>query len=78
MKLIIHNKIYNISDLIWEKHLAIHPVRPKDALLNNIDVVLDNTFSEADIEKLIIDEFNVHSNFGNIVAEARNMYKNGI
>lgn len=78
MKLIINDEIYNISDSLWEKHLKMHPCRPKDALLNNIEVVLGSTFSSKDIEKLIIDEFNIHSNFADIVSEARDMYENRI
>ena len=75
MDLIIQSKKYTIKNDIWEKHVLMHPVRPKEALMSNIKVVFyKKEYTSTDIEQMILDEYSVHNNITNILIKAREKY----
>lgn len=75
MKIIINDSEYVIKDDIWEKHILMHPIRSKEALISNIKIVFDNRkFSSKDIENLIMNEYSLQMNMADIITNAREIY----
>lgn len=69
---------YQIDFSVWEKHLLMHPVRPEEALNSNMFICLSGkrNIVSKDIEKVILDEYYVHSNIDKIITEAEDKYEN--
>ena len=73
--IVINNKPYSIKKAMWEKHLAMHPVRPVDALASSLYVMYgERQYDVHEIEKLINDEYNMSIEFGNTVIRAEELY----
>lgn len=75
MEININDQTFFIDEKIWNKHIVMHPVRPIDALKSNIRIVLDdNNITSANIEKLILNEYEMLSNINTIVEKARGIF----
>ncbi len=75
MTITIQNKTHTISEEIWEMHKEMHPIRSEEALLSNLRIVFGSKeFSDKDIEKIIKDEYNVHSFMADILERAEEQY----
>lgn len=66
---------YALDDSLWEKHVAMHPNRSEDALQSNLFICLCNrkNINIKDIEKVIEDEYYIHSHMDEIIAEAEDL-----
>lgn len=69
---------YALDDKLWKKHVAMHPNRSEEALQSNLFVCLNNkkNVCTKDIEKVIEDEYYIHSHMDEIIAEAEEKYEN--
>lgn len=69
---------YALDDDLWEKHVAMHPNRSEEALQSNLFICLNNkkNICVKDIEKVIEDEYYIHSHMDEIIAEAEEKYEN--
>ena len=65
-----------INEDIYEKHHAMHPIRPEEALQNELSICYGHgtPVTSEMIEKVIEDEYEVANNIGNIIHEARKLY----
>ena len=71
----VNNNNYIIDDEIWSLHELIHPIRPKDVLLSNIKLTLeDSQINSQNIEQIIKDEYDMLSNINQVIDNARDMY----
>lgn len=66
---------YVLDDSLWEKHVAMHPNRSEEALQSNLFICLNNkkNVCTKDIEKVIEDEYYIHSHMDEIIAEAEDL-----
>lgn len=64
---------FDIPKSSWLKHTSMHPVRPEEALQNNLSVCygINVPVTDAMIEKVIDDEYNKSQDLVNVIAEAR-------
>ena len=77
MDIMINSIPYTIDDIIWDKHLEMHPVRPEEALKSSLFLVYgEKRYDVSEIEKLINDEYELSLNFGNVVLQAEKIYLN--
>ena len=77
-KVSVNNEIYLLDAEIWEKHVKMHPVRSLDAFLANCRICFgsdyENLHSSSQLEKMILDEYNIHNNMNEIAKEAIYVY----
>ena len=81
-KIVLSNERYGITGTffvdknIYEKHYAMHPIRPEEALQNELSICYGYGVPVNDemVEKVIKDEFDVANNLPKIINEARNIY----
>lgn len=72
---VINNLEYEIDSEVWEKHVAMHPIRPMDVLAHNLRVAGGKApYTSEIIEKVILDEYNMHINFSSILNKAEKIY----
>lgn len=67
---------YFISKEAYDKHHAMHPIRPEEALQNELSICYGHNtpVTTEMIEKVIDDEFEVAENIEGIIEEARELY----
>lgn len=74
MKTKVRNKDIEIHNEIWDKYVNMHPVRTFETFQSDIYMVFsDDNFDSKDVENMILDEYNIHSNFSNIIQKAENI-----
>jgi hypothetical protein len=64
---------FDIKTDIWQKHLKMHPVRPEEALQNNLSVCygLNVPVTAEMIGKVINDEYNMARELPDVIKRAR-------
>ncbi len=67
---------FHINKELYEKHYAMHPIRPEEALQSELPVCYGHgtPVTEKMIEKVIEDEYEIANNIGNIINEARGKF----
>ena len=66
---------YFIADDIWNKHLQMHYIRPKEALISNLKMNFYNEkYTNKDIENMINNEYKIYSNISDIIDRAKEKY----
>ncbi len=69
---------FYIKKEIYDKHCAMHPIRPEEALQSELSICYGygTPVTEEMIERVIEDEFVVANNIEDIIRKARELYKN--
>lgn len=66
---------YFIADDIWNKHLQMHYIRPKEALISNLKMNFYNErYTNKDIENMINNEYKIYSDISDIIDRAKEKY----
>lgn len=66
---------YFIADDIWNKHLQMHYIRPKEALISNLKMNFYNErYTNNDIENMINNEYKIYSDISDIIDRAKEKY----
>lgn len=79
VKISYNNKNYDLSDEIWSKYCEMHPVRTMEALLSTLKICYPKSEpAQTEIEKLVLQEYELYSNMELIVEKAREQYENPI
>ena len=68
---------YEIAEDIWLKHISMHPVRPKEAMQNNLSACygINTPVTSEMIEKVIEDEYRHWQDLPDTIMKARMKYE---
>lgn len=69
---------FNIAYSYWQKHTSMHPIRPEEALQNNLSICygINASVTTEMIEKVIEDEYRESQNLPDRIMKAKIEWEN--